>query len=256
MPFTFSHTAAVFLFKPWLNKLSLTGLALGCMAPDFEYFLRMRMQGEFGHHITGIFLFDLPVSILIALVFHQVIRDEMIENSPWFLKKRFVIFQNLDWFGYFKNHYLMVIISIFFGIFTHVIWDSFTHQIGFFVQKLVVLQDTISIADFDIPLYKIFQHLSSSLGLIIIFIYFFKFRPYTSSQENKTNSERKIQWLYWGAILVLLGCLFSLWSILNSDLKFSLVHVLVAAIACSFWSILIVSLFYKIMKNRKIINTK
>ncbi|OTG97935.1 hypothetical protein B9T24_00750 [Acinetobacter sp. ANC 4654] len=46
MPFTFSHTAAVFLFKPWLNKLSLTGLALGCMAPDFEYFLRMRMQGS------------------------------------------------------------------------------------------------------------------------------------------------------------------------------------------------------------------
>ena len=253
MPFTFSHTVAAFLFKPWLNKLSLTGVVLGCMAPDFEYFLRMRMQGEFGHHIAGIFLFNLPVSILIALVFHQVIRDEMIEHSPWFLKKRVLIFQNLDWFEYFKNHYLMVIISIFFGILTHVIWDAFTHQTGFFVQKNVFLQDTVSIADFNIPLYKIFQHLSSSLGLIIIAIYFFKLPSYTSIQ---TNNERKTLWMYWGAILILLGCLLGLWLIFNSDLKFSLVHVLVATIACLFWSILIVSLFFKMMKNRKIINTK
>lgn len=253
MPFTFSHTVAAFLFKPWLNKLSLTGVVLGCMAPDFEYFLRMRMQGEFGHHIAGIFLFNLPVSILVALVFHQVIRDEMIGHSPWFLKKRVLIFQNLDWFGYLKNHYLMVIISILFGIFTHLVWDAFTHQTGFFVQKLVVLQNTISIADFNIPLYKIFQHLSSSLGLMIIAIYFFKLPFYTSIQ---TNNERKTVWMYWGVILVLLGCLLGLWSIFNSDLKFSLVHVLVAAIACSFWSILIVSLFFKMMKNRKIINTK
>ncbi|OTG64960.1 hypothetical protein B9T25_12835 [Acinetobacter sp. ANC 4470] len=253
MPFTFSHTVAAFLFKPWLNRLSLTGVVLGCMAPDFEYFLRMRMQGEFGHHIAGILLFDLPVSILIALVFHQVIRNEMIENLPWFLKKRFIVFQRFDWFGYFKNHYFMVIISIFLGIFTHITWDAFTHQTGFFVQKWVVLQDTVSIADFNIPLYKIFQHLSSSLGLMIIAIYFFKLPSYTNIQKN---NERKTLWMYWGAILVLLGCLLGLWSSFNNDLKFSLVHVLVAAIACSFWSILIVSLFFKMMKNRKIINIK
>jgi hypothetical protein len=55
MPFTFSHPAIIlplaYLPKKWY---SMTGLVIGSLVPDFEYFLRMSMAGYHSHTIAGL----------------------------------------------------------------------------------------------------------------------------------------------------------------------------------------------------------
>lgn len=52
MPFTFSHPSIVlpltYLPKKWI---SLTGIVIGSLTPDFEYFLRMKIQSTYSHTI-------------------------------------------------------------------------------------------------------------------------------------------------------------------------------------------------------------
>jgi hypothetical protein len=90
MPFTFSHPAIVlpfaFLPRKWF---SLTGLVIGSLIPDFEYFLRMRIKSNYSHTIDGLFWFDLPLGIILGYIFHYLVRDSLLNNLPIFLKSRF-----------------------------------------------------------------------------------------------------------------------------------------------------------------------
>ncbi|MFN5774209.1 DUF4184 family protein, partial [Flavobacterium sp.] len=100
MPFTFSHPAIVlpltFLPRQWF---SLTGLVIGSLTPDFEYFLRMRIESNYSHTIDGLFWFDLSLGLLLAFLFHNIVRDSLFDNLPIFLKSRFSAFRQFDWNG-------------------------------------------------------------------------------------------------------------------------------------------------------------
>ncbi len=132
MPFTFSHPAAIlplaYLPKRWI---SLTGLIIGSMIPDFEYFIRMKPFSQYSHTILGVFWFDLPLAILIAFIFHNLVKNSLFNNSPAFLQVRLADYKNLDWNNYFRKNWLIVIISILIGTFSHLLWDSFTHETVF-----------------------------------------------------------------------------------------------------------------------------
>src|SRR5688572_151694 len=105
MPFTFAHPAIVlplnYLGKRWI---SMTGLVIGSIIPDFEYFLRMKLRSEYSHTLAGIFWFDLPLTIFVAFIFHLIIRNPLIENSPKFLNQRLLNFENFNWLQHFKSH--------------------------------------------------------------------------------------------------------------------------------------------------------
>jgi hypothetical protein len=141
MPFTLAHPAIVLplssISKRWV---SMTGLIIGSMSPDFEYFLRMKIKSNYSHTLAGMFWFDLSITILLAFVFHLIIRDPFIENSPRFLNNRLSGFIDFDWSSYFKVNFFIVIISCITGAFSHIFWDSFTHKTGYFVSSFFSLQ--------------------------------------------------------------------------------------------------------------------
>lgn len=248
MPFTLSHAAVTILFKPWLNqKISFTGLALGCMAPDFEYFLRMQMRGEIGHQFWGIFLLDLPVAMILAWVIHSIIRDPLIENLPLTLKQRLIIYHHHNWNEYFKQHVWIVALSIIIGIFTHIVWDAFTHKTGFFVQQTELLRIEIIFGDFRIYLYKLLQYMSSVLGLVLIFIYLYKMPSYTVENFKKRQSDSYV--FYWSMVCALLITFWGVWCFMNPDLIFGAGHVIVSLIACAFWSFFFTALIFKSFKH-------
>jgi hypothetical protein len=185
MPFTFSHPAAVLPFKYIPAKwLSLTGLVIGSMTPDFEYFIRMRVYSSYSHTWIGMFWFDLPLTLLSAFVFHCIVRDTLIDNLPRFLKKRFLLFKQFQWTFYIKKNFIGVIISCLIGIITHFLWDGFTHENGQFVQILDFLQETTNVGKHDIPVYKILQHSSSILGGIIMIYTILQLPPNGASHKE------------------------------------------------------------------------
>lgn len=185
MPFTFSHPAIIlpltYLPRKWF---SLTGLVIGSLTPDFEYFLRMRIKSTYSHSIDGIFWFDLPLGLLLAFIFHNIVRDSLFDNLPPFLKSRFSTFKQFDWYRYFKKNWIVVTISIIIGAASHIFWDSFTHDHGYFVQTIPALQNSVDFLGRQIPILKILQHSSTLLGGLVIAFAIYKLPTNKTENEN------------------------------------------------------------------------
>ena len=175
MPFTVSHAAAVlpltYLPKRWF---SLTGLFIGSMAPDFEYFLTMNTSSHYSHTIAGIFWFDLPVGILLAFIFHNVVRNSLFDNLPLFFKSRFWAFRQFDWNKHFKQYWLAVSISIVIGAAIHLFWDDITDHHGLLERNIELLAGRIAISGINIPVIVLFEHLNTLLGGLLIMYAIYK----------------------------------------------------------------------------------
>lgn len=206
MPFTFSHPAIVlpltFLPRKWF---SLTGLVIGSLTPDFEYFLRMRIKSNYSHTIDGLFWFDIPLGLLLAFIFHNVVRDSLFDNLPTILKSRFSEFRQFDWNGYFKRSWFVVTISILIGAASHILWDSFTHDHGYFVQTIPALQNSVDFLGGQIQILKILQHSSTLLGGLVIVFAIYKL---PTDKTEKENINLKYWTIFAGLTLTLIAIRF------------------------------------------------
>ncbi|WP_434778157.1 DUF4184 family protein [Neisseria sp. Ec49-e6-T10] len=172
MPFTFAHPAIILPCNRLPRFFSLTGLIIGSMSPDFEHFIRMNIKSNISHSILGLFLFDLPISIIIAFIFHYLIRNTLIDHLPFFLQQRFLSFKSFSFYQYTKKYWFILVYSILIGALSHLFWDSFTHYTGYFVQIFPLLQQTINLtSQFNVPVFKILQHGSTFIGLLLIIKY-------------------------------------------------------------------------------------
>ena len=215
MPFTFSHPAIILpLTKYSGRKFSLTGLIIGSMTPDFEYFFRMKIQSNFSHTIEELLYFDLPVGVLFAFVFHNIIRNSLYNNLPIFFSKRLKTFKAFNWNKYFNQHYFVVIISTLLGAASHLFWDSFTHIHGYSVQAFSIMQDTFDIAGNKIPVFKTLQHLSTLLGGLFLTVAFYRL-PITNSTEHQIDMK------YWVSILTISSGIIGLRVALGIDKNLS-----------------------------------
>ena len=104
MPFTFSHPAIVLPFcKAKKIQLSLTGLIIGSIMPDMEFLLKLKETAIFGHTWLGLFLFDIPVGIVLSFIFHALMRNTLIMNMPKPIRQRFLVFVSFNWIKYFDQ---------------------------------------------------------------------------------------------------------------------------------------------------------
>jgi hypothetical protein len=213
MPFTFSHPAIVlpltYLPRKWF---SLTGLVIGSLTPDFEYFLRMKVQSNYSHTVSGIFWFDLPLGLLLAFIFHNIVRNNLLESLPKTFKSRLLKFNQFDWNGYFKRNWFIVIVSIIIGAASHIFWDSFTHESGYFVQAIPTLTNTVDLFGTQLPIFKIIQHSSTVIGGLVIIFAILKM------PANKDVSER-FNIKYWIILTVLTLTIISIRFLCGLDYK-------------------------------------
>lgn len=187
MPFTFSHPAIVLPLNRFTKKwLSLTGLIIGSMVPDFEYFIRMNLQSIYSHSLTGLFYFNLPLGILLTYWFHYLIKDTLVNISPKWLQIRLINRLSFNWHEYMKKNWVWVCISILAGAVSHILWDSFTHKSRIMIRILPSLQTTISLFYLQLPVYKIIQHISTVLGGFFLLIEILRL-----PHNNKKNSTMK-----------------------------------------------------------------
>ncbi len=242
MPFTFSHPAIIlpltYLPKKWF---SLTGLVIGSLTPDFEYFLRMRIKSNYSHTLDGLFWFDLPLGILLAFIFHNIVRDRLFENLPTFFKSRLFVFKQFEWNGYFKKNWFVIVISILIGTSSHILWDSFTHDDGYFVRTIPTLTNTIELFGKQIPFLKILQHSSTLIGGLVIASAIYKL------PKNKIVN-KKINLKYWLNFTVLTLAIIAVRLLSGLDIK-QFGNVIVIVISAILISIILTSLVTKTNKS-------
>ncbi len=97
MPFTFSHPAMVLPFN-YLSKrwISLTALVIGSITPDFEYFIRMKVASSYSHYWSGLLWFDLPLGLLLLLIYNLIVKDKLIDHLPSYFNNRLSQFKNSE----------------------------------------------------------------------------------------------------------------------------------------------------------------
>lgn len=201
MPFTLSHPAFVLPlgFKK-TRYLDFTALAIGTMSPDFEYFVHFRPIQIIGHTFWGQLYFNLPLVFLLACIYHFVIKKPLILNLPKPFCARYNYIANMSWSLDSKLKVIVFCYSSILGSFTHLFWDAFTHRTGFFVRRIGILSEYISINNIRIPVYNMLQHVSSILGIIAIIIFLVIIQDKRAYKEKcKTiNSSSKLK--YWSII--------------------------------------------------------
>src|SRR5512133_2984557 len=122
MPFTISHAAAALPFRR--TRLVFSAIVVGCMAPDFEYFLHARIISRVSHTLAGAFEFSLPAALVVLSLFFWVMERPLLVLMPSSIQRRVVLkpFTLLPW-----KRFFLIIASLMVGIASHLIWDSFTH---------------------------------------------------------------------------------------------------------------------------------
>lgn len=189
MPFTFSHPAIVLPLTKARLQLSATGLIVGSIIPDFEYFIRMRDRSRYSHTLAGIFWLDIPLALLVCFIYHLVVRNSLFDNLPSFLKDRFSLYKSFDWSRYFRKNWAIVLASIIIGAVSHILWDGVTHNTMFYVNQ-ADLSTMMKIGTINLAGYKFLQLASTIGGGLAVLYSIFALRRI---HQPKT----KIDYRYW-----------------------------------------------------------
>lgn len=240
MPFTFAHPIAVLPFLK-RNYFSATGLIVGSIVPDFESFFKMRAGGEHSHTLAGILYFDLPIGCILALIFHMLIKETLIDNSPLFIQQRFCVLRQADFVSYFKKNYWIVGYSILLGAATHLLWDGFTHGGGIFVKQVEFLNKTrIPFQGVRYPLWYSLQHFFSVVGLLILSTHIIRM-PISETTYHKPS------WIFWLLIVSTTGGIFYLRFIFGPAMNEG--NTVVALVSALLGALLLVTLLFRRFKR-------
>jgi hypothetical protein len=199
MPFTPAHPAIIL---PLLRSryFSATGLVIGSISPDFEYFFKMSVDDTHSHTLTGLIYFDLPVSLFLALLFHIVVKKNLIGNLPPYFQRRSQGLLEFNFVTYFKGNSWVFLLSALVGASSHLFWDSFTHNNTYFTQILPFYAGTyVPYNGVNYPLFYALQYISTGLGLTAMLIYIIMIKP------SPVRLPSSPQVIYWFTLLIILA---------------------------------------------------
>lgn len=186
VPFTLAHGAAALPFRRF--RLVTSGLLVGTFAPDFEYFLRLAPNGRFGHTLLGTLVLTLPLALLVLWLFHAFVKVPVARLLPDAIQRRLT--NHLVGFRFGGvTRFVLIVASILVGIATHLAWDSFTHRNTWLYYRWPMLGQTVDLPILGlIPLYKVFQHGSTILGIAVLAIWLVVWYRNTAPSERELSS--------------------------------------------------------------------
>lgn len=146
----------------------MPALIVGCFAPDFAYFFFLSPRGLGAHSIRGMFLYDLPLSLIALWLFYTFVKRPFTMLLPKGFRARFKSGENNFTFWP-PARLAIVVVSILVGTATHILWDSFTHPFYWpyrhwsFLGRMVYLP-----VEGTVHVYKVLQDGSSLFGLAVV----------------------------------------------------------------------------------------
>lgn len=263
MPFTPSHAVVALPFVR--TPLVPAAIAVGAMAPDLPLFLR-------GTPLTyGITHSNVIVAVLVAAallgVWWYLVRPAVRELAPAALAARLPrewdatgseVWSTLNrarpgaqspvWRELFA---VLLAISLFLGVLSHIVWDSFTHEGRWGLELFPALEQMWG----PLPGYKWFQHGSSALGLVILAVFaviWLRRRAAAPVTRVIPDSVRVAWWISLPVILVgawILG--LALYGPLTAEWTSQHLAYRVLPPACAIWGALTLALCVFVQMRRR-----
>jgi Domain of unknown function (DUF4184) len=206
MPFTLAHPAAILPLRH-LRGLRTAPLIIGAVAPDLPYYVPMRYGGYLlheTHRLRGSWSIDLPLGLaLLACLF--VLRRPLTVLLP--ARSRGLCLRALEPYARRPLEWLLAPVAILIGVWTHLLWDSFTHSDGWMVRRIEVLSQVVTIGPYTGELCHVLQYLSSVVGLAIMAVWYRRLKPVPAprSRSDRAHPDAALVLLLAAAAATLIG---------------------------------------------------
>ena len=210
MPFTGAHPLAVLPLLR-VRRLDATCLVIGSMSPDLLYFVRGELAGTFGHTKLGLALWCVPSTLVMAFLVHFLVKWPVLLVAPVPLARRALAVVDRTWP---KDRSLEALVSLpisaTIGAVTHLVWDSFTHADGFFVQRIGMLR-----TDLHLPVvgftsgHRLLQLAFSVVGLAILAFVIARYFWRAPARDVPDVPRSRARWIFAGSLALGVGLLFA-----------------------------------------------
>jgi hypothetical protein len=184
MPFTLAHPAAILPLRH-LRGLRTAPLVVGAMVPDTPYYLPVPHRMAFDtHSLTGSYLIDLPLGVVL-LAGVLLLREPLTALLP--ARARWLCLNALAPFTRGAEAWLWAPLAILVGVWSHLLWDSFTHDDGWIVHHVPALRQTVAIGAYHLEVCHLLQYLSSVVGLAILLWWYRRLRAPTAAEAEHAS---------------------------------------------------------------------
>jgi hypothetical protein len=171
VPFTLAHPAAILPLRGW-RYLRTAPLILGALVPDLPYYV----PGSVGRYVPETHRFEASFTVdlalgYVALALVYVLRKPL--TALLSARARFLCLSALEPFAR-PREWLFAALAILIGIWTHLVWDSFTHSDGWVVHRMDALSAPVTIGSYSGPLCHVLQYVSSVFGLLVMAVWYLR----------------------------------------------------------------------------------
>ena len=205
MPFTLAHPAAVLPLRG-LRYLRTAPLIIGAMVPDFPYYVpgNLARYAVGNHTLIGSFTSDLALGYA-ALAAAFLLRRPL--TALLSARARGLCLAALAPFRARPREWLFAPLAILLGVWTHLLWDSFTHLDGWVVRRVAALSAPVTIGAYNGPLCHLLQYLSSVFGLAVMALWYTRLSvaPAAPASHESARSSSGPALLLVAAAAILIG---------------------------------------------------
>jgi len=183
MPFTLAHPAAILPLRG-VRYLRTVPLIIGALVPDLHYYLPWMFARFMAdtHSFAGSLTTDLFSGYLILVVIWLLRRPLTALLSA---RARWLCLAALAPFSRDRREWMFAPLAIVLGIWTHLLWDAFTHSEGWFVRRVAVLSAPLSTGPYSSTVYHVLQYLSSVFGLIVLAVWYARLRTPPAARAGR-----------------------------------------------------------------------
>ncbi len=169
MPFTLAHPAAVLPLRG-VARLRTAPLILGAMVPDLPDFL----PGGLGRYVraTHAFVHSFTIDLLLGyLALGAICVLQRPLTALLWPRARALCLRALEPFRR-PSAWAWAGPAILLGVWTHLLWDSFTHRNGWIVHHVTALSAPLTLGPYEATVYRALQYLSSLVGLCVMVLWY------------------------------------------------------------------------------------
>jgi hypothetical protein len=168
------------------------------MTPDFGYFIDRFDLSTFAHTLPGTFLACVPTGV-VMLIFLYLFAKPVCYVLP--SPHREALTPLCPAFPREISAWLIILFSLLLGAWTHTFWDAFTHEEGWFVQRIAFLQAPAFQTGSSVThVYLALQEASTIVGLLIVVIAYWLWLRRQGKPIVAFSTADRWRYLFWASI--------------------------------------------------------
>jgi len=140
------------------GKVPAAAVIVGSISPDFPYFLALTPTYAPGHSILGVIIYCIAPSLVLLFVWFRWLENPTLALWKLPLRNQIVGVPTIP----------LIVLGIFIGALSHVLWDSTSHSYGDIVQSSAFW----NIEFMSLPIYKWNQYISGVIGLVLLALWY------------------------------------------------------------------------------------